>query len=476
MICHLILFLSIFAMIGCSTISGTHQIVSVDSDPRGVPIFLEQSGNDKKFLGYTPFFSEMPRNNNLTLWTPDSSASMTQIMHVNCDYRWITSYLGNAPFYGIKPFVYLAAIGIDYLSKASYECPDRFSLQLDLPTPANLKAKNECYSAFIIGPYWAGEKTMNKLLDEWFLRLKDRDYCISIFKLDESPEILEYLNISHKKELNLKELSHHIKNYIGLKTGSHLLGYIETSKDEETGHVNVSTRLFDLHKEEYLPNSGTNFTLTDPDLALDSPSEILSDLTFQLIPNSVRYGADQSEVPVTGKNGFKIDQSELEFNLPRLISFLDLTTVSLPYGFEPWDVNLSTEGSMSFFYWSYRLKLRKGDNPKESHEYSLLASTAIWSLKLTLHTPLGAVSGFVGAGILVSSLKEQGAERSTRLSRALRPGFDYIAFITNQIYFYFEIYQLRAALPEGEKIRPSDSVQHIGLGFGYYFGKSTFQW
>ena len=107
-----------------------------------------------------------------------------------------------------------------------------------------------------------------------------------------------------------------------------------------------------MHKEEYLPDSGTNFTLTDPDLALDSPRELLTDLTFQLIPNSVRYGADQSEVPVAGKNGFKkIDQSELEFNLPRLISFLDLTTVGLPYGFEPWDVNLSTEGSMSFFYW-----------------------------------------------------------------------------------------------------------------------------
>lgn len=476
MIWYLILLISLFTQIGCSTISGTHQVVSIDSEPRGRPIFLEQSRNDKKFLGYTPFFTDIPRNHELTLWSPDSSVSMTQVMHVECEYRWIHSFVGNAPFYAIKPIGYLAAIGIDYLSKASYECPDRFLLELDFTPPSELTSSNVCYSAFIIGPYWAGEKTMNKLVDEWFLRLKEKEYCITVFKLSEAPDILEYLNISHKKGLNLKGLSHHIKNYIGKHSGSHLLGYIDTQKDEKINQIKVSAKLFDLHKEEYLPDSDVEFTLEDPELNLDRPSELLSDLAFQLIPNSFRYGADQSEVPVTGKNGYRIDQSDLELNLPRLISFLDLTTVGLPYGFEPWDLNLSTEGSMSVFFWSYRMKLKKGLAPTISHEYSLLASTAIWSLKLTLHTPLGALSSFVGVGILASSLKEQNASRSNSASPALRSGFEYLAFITSQIYFYFEVYRLRAILPEGEKIRPADSIQHIGLGLGYYFGKSTFQW
>ena len=294
--------------VGCATLSGMHEVISVDSNPRGAQVRI--ATHDHSVVGRTPFFVKVRRRRRHEfefLWPAQTPGSVsTFALNVACEFRYASVFAGNGPlllFYlpGEPATVlwYGLGVGLDVLTGAAYTCPLSVFANLN-PQPVVLEsqpkpesAPETCKKYLIVPPANEDEKTSNFIEAEWRKNSKDiLKKCDSFADTSEVRSFLTRIGIDFRSNMFSPEgIEKRHLNSLGLKTGGTHLVFLRATVLPE--RMTVQSSVFDLHNLKLTLQSDVSFAISS-----QAPSnrnvalKVLSN-GMSLLPNSIGYGYSQ---------------------------------------------------------------------------------------------------------------------------------------------------------------------------------------
>lgn len=467
---------------GCASLTGTTEIVSVDSEPRGVEV---QRLDDLEKLGRTPLFTREKRaRRHGYVFLGSEGRKHARI--VQCSLRWPTTLVANGIVAGVlgasNPAsglaIGLGAIGIDFMQGAAWTCDDPFVAklpQLKAPPPP-------CRRFLVVPPAHYDEKLSDALVLAWIKRSKaSLGGCHTYVEQATGKELFAYLNIDHETPVrNLKTLGDRNVKALGYRAQASDLVILETT-DRRGNAVVARPVIYDMHTRKVAAREAslgvTPQTGAGPGKT-GHPEWLIRAVNF--MPNAVSLGFSTQTIHdnrTEKGSDLKILEEHDERSLPTYVSGWSVHSVDHPEGFAPWDVHVAITPELSTGYIQKRFKMARTDavgfptDEPFDHRFAFFYVAALANAGVTGHTPLGAFGASIGAGMAYFDVHDD-IDRLRRAAPIFSVGVQYTAFVTRDVFLLVDAstYGLlgsRKPLFEHELLR-IDGFQSIRVGLGYF--------
>ncbi len=447
--------LALAACLGaCASLAGRQQVVAIDSPVRGVAVLDEQG----RALGTTPVFVQVPRQRHLVL----RSASAASVQSIQCDYRPLSSMLPNAILasmitqVGMLPVAALFAVGngTDLWTGAAFDCPDVVLLPGDnTPTAPGEAAK--CRTILVAPAQHDDPQVARDLTDRWWQQHVREFPCDRRVDADLAESLLRRQGLGHDRQLDPSKQPRQLLNRLGLRSGASHVAILPTKIQDDAVLVTPTVwDLFTLQKEAGEPLA--------VDLQLRRKPMWQRALAWagqhiDILPDSVGYAPTGKAFAMVGTGGQQVTSVELApSTLPAVLGNWSLLSVEHPGAFRPWDLSWSLGPRVLFGYGAAVVHLRDSTTVSQ-REATLLNLGGLFGVTGTAHTPLGALSLYVGLGWAPTWHWDQGRYVGFRGPTVASGGLAWTAFVTENAF-------VRAEMSSFE----TDQATALGPGYGLW--------
>lgn len=418
---------------GCASLAGNHQLVSVDSDPRGAAATL--SGESKP-SGITPFYLRMQR-------VPSERITFTldgrkQEVTVNCDFRWGVEALGNGVLAVLAPEAALAGVLVDLATGAAFKCPDAITAVYSGRGPSEGSPKSRYCRRFVIAPPSHIDSALSEqLVALWRLRSERAlKGCDDFVPPSIAQNVFDQLAISNSDALTLENLDLERLHYLGAETGAtHLIVLDYAIVGDE---IRFLPKVFDLHRGASVEMPGLAVTAPGGRAYDVRGGAWLASWTFSALPDSITYGYSQTTFGTEGRSPWQdIRQDDPKPTIADALAKVSLTTVDHPQAHSVWDYGFSAYSSIELFSRTSRVYLLRSDGREQNERVTAQYGAPMYHVAATGHTSIGAFQTAVGAGSYIGRM-QTGSNSSRYIGGSLVSGeISYTAFLTNTLFVYF---------------------------------------
>ena len=450
------LLLFVVLLEACGTLGGLHEVVSVDSEPRGLEVF-----EGTKSIGLTPFFYNMrrARQHRLLVRRPEAQALMPY--PVACSFRWQVEVFGSGFLATLNILAVPAAVTVDLLTGAAFDCRSEFFIALAEEDEPQLASG--CHRFLIVPPRHPDERVSDDLVNIWVKGVTARlKRCDTILPYRDSKRRLSYFGIDHAHVPSFFDVDRDITNQIGFRTGATDVVYLDYSA--AAAEVTVTPTVYDLHRRAVVPAEQWIAKGSEP-LSL-RPEGLLAKVfeAVRFLPNSVSYGVTDSLLGAKLKRGQQREVVERD-TIPRYLAGFSLSSVDHPAAFHDWDVGFQIYPSVEFDY--IDRKIRIVDEP--SYVFQFMRTTSPLNASVTFHTPIGALSYSYGIGPVIQVGKDSSGTWARSLDVAAVSEFSYIAFMSENLFLELSNTHLQVSRKiANEFVEIASRSQESYLGIGYY--------
>ena len=426
LIIHYVMLLMILQ--GCATIGGNHQVVAVDSNPRGLDVYI--SGATQP-IGSTPFFYSMQRvpHDDFSFRSADSGHEKT--VRLECSFRWVTELAGNSVFAFASPIAAVSAVAADLVTGAAFDCDDGPFADLGQSSQGP-KWVNYCRRFVVLPPQHFDSKTSEAIAKLWqdanFENLRG---CDQFIELENSRGLFQYLSIDHSVKNRADRITKSQLNLIGMRTSATHL--VQLDYREATGTFSFSPVTYDIFtlspdKDQSFPSQ----KIHAPESFKFSSAQSIFFHSLALFPNSITVGSTQGQLGVHGTGLNHASVQEGKGILRRYVDQVSLTSTLHPMGFADWDYSVSAFPSLELFIGDYRIEnngVRRGNLQFES-------IVPLYGISLSFFTLLGTFSLEASLGpVLWHQSYEAGSTQGYQASIASQFAAEYTGFFTENLFF-----------------------------------------
>ena len=456
--------LLLFFACGCASIFSRNENIAVDSHPRNVTILDKKTKSSRQ----TPFVKEYRRQNTLTLFSEHDGEQRKHLYA--CSFRWVDSGVGNAVlslFAGLPfgPLLFAASLGLDLMSGAAYECPERITLDLG---PPKSSGPDICRSYLILPP----QNASSRLSDE--VAYRGRQYlstrlkaCDAILARKDVGEVFRRFQINYETED--RDFPQLYYNYWAVELGANTI--VDFKIQDRGSTISVTPSYLDIYSHET--------KLDPPFLIKKGEMRVFSDTNFKakdivarFIPNFVAFGPDGVSATFEGRNGYTI-KSEKRRGVP---VFVELSSRSDLSSFENWKFSSSWGVNYPIFYERFHLDLEKKDNPADVYEtnWTFFRVMAEVYGRGSMHTPVGSFS--LALGIAPAYVYTRSSEHVIQNGLYVTPvaHIAYEAFIGRAFYFFLELQSYFNTESVADDYAKHNGLVRSLLGIGYLIPSGLF--
>lgn len=440
---------ALLALPACASLAGTHQVLSIDSPDRGLAVANEAG----TVLGKTPLFVRVERESSHVLHYA-RAAGHRETFALQCHYRWLGSLLPNGVTASLSvanppaALVVLAlANGIDLWTGAAWHCPPAVLLPGALtPVDVATDASPSCHSFVIAPPQHEDDRISRQLSDLWWQH-HGLATCHRLVSPDESDKILRRQGVTHATGLDITQRPREKLNELGLRTGASHLTVLQVRAVDD--HIEATPTVYDLHTLAGTPGPPLTLDLAQSKLTLWQRVVQWTGRHVQLLPDSLGFAPSQKrfEFKPNAGNLFLDDQPTPAW-LPALVSNWTLLSVDHPGSYQPWDATARLGPRVLFGYESRALRYGPDKAMGHKAEVTLLDLGALYGPTGTLHTPLGALSAFLGIGLAGAWHWHDGQFVAGRVPVMTSAGVAWTAFVTENLFVRGDISSYAATSPQ----------------------------
>ena len=442
----------LLGLVGCGTLAGRHQHLSIDSSPRGVAV-VDEEGEP---IGRTPVFHRIARDSTIRLGVP-TQAGAIQPLVTGCSYRWLISPLENAPLllFAQAPWLWPVGLSVDWFSGAAYACPER--VLLPEPMVASAKVRRVCHRYLIMGPQVLGERGFAVLNEHWLADMKTRESCAETVIAGRRRGRLVRTELDDVDDDQRQRLYR-----LGYESGATHLARLRYGWHGD--EVKISARVIDLHRQSPQDAPPVVFRPTIADAAALRPGFFERHLrgNLSLIPDTVGFG-------VGGRRGRLVTGPPAKIKTTKVQSSLivRLATISHPDAYRPWDLdfNFGPAFAIEFFEKLLPKISVEDDGPGLNFNRFALYGDASG----TLHTPMGSLRLAIGLGGAYYRISEPAVLKGDHLVSEATLKLAYTAFFTDSLYgqLFAEV-----GAPQMKDMGYETQINELfdaGIVVGYYF-------
>lgn len=445
--------------LSCSSLTSRHQIVSIDSVPRGAEIYQLNSESDE-YLGKTPFFYKVSRARKLKFKAKYNNKSY--FYDRLCSFRWLTTSVGNIPFF-INPYAGIAAVSYDVASENAWACADYIVMNMK-KKPKNLRSQKNCHKFFVVPPYLENKLDSFDLLDKWLKKAKSSNRgCSKFVPRNELMELHEIFNIGLHSRFEFQKLEKHKLRKIGLETGADIFVVLNIKKDSlKKGKIAIESVYYDMHTKQI--KRGLSKTIyVAANRRFTGPSSKLFNYSIDFLPNSISYEARTMSFP---KDRYKGSRTENR-TLPSQLTAWNILSVSSPEAYNDWDISYGIYPSLELFLfdWSYN-NLNGNNEPFRWRLYHLMGT---YEGRVTLFNALGQSSVGLGLGAMVTYSEPSLGEEEMYINRVTQIYARHSAHFTRNLFAYMDISSYLPTKIFVAKEFNSGAFTDLSIGLGYYF-------
>lgn len=449
---------------GCATMAGRSQIISVDSQPRGLLVSVDGEPQQQ-----TPFFFAQTRDSQHVYQLQLPKGGSKKVV-AQCKFRWIGAGLGNAPWLALTPFTqglifYSSSLAVDWLTGALYHCPVDVRLVSENTPPQG----RFCRNFLVMPPPEDDERIAERLMTSWRNEIRPKLKKCDRFVKSElaTAAFLEYNVTPWSQNLRLERNRDRLRQLGHLTDATHAV-YLSTFREKNSVYLDAIA--VDLHTDQ--ENTFPVVALTKDLAATYSRSWWLRQFSHsvRIMPNAVGWDFGQhSQLQVTdalSEYPIRTVNASATGSMTAFISGLDISNVQDPRHYSPWDFDAEISPSLSGKWLNLRIA-------QEEHSQGTADHIAIYGVFLPftaragIHTPIGAFYGGIGAGPGWRRYDSHITGTEMGGTFAFRLGFDYTAFVTQRVYLRISSIFTKLDVPlfrSGNE--QADSWMDIGLGVG----------
>lgn len=454
---------------GCATLGGNHQLVAVDSDPRGASARLS---GEKKPSGVTPFYMRLQRVPSETLiFDLDGKA---QKVEVDCGFRWSVELIGNGVLAVLAPEAAIAGVLVDLATGSAFECPDAIMATFPGNAPSEGNPRNRYCRRFVVAPPPHIDSAMSERLVAVWREKAERALkgCDDFIPGAVAQNVFDFLGIGHRNLLTLDRLDAERLHYLGSETGATHLVVLDY--DIVGDDIHFKPAVYDLYRGASVEMPGFALATAGGKRYDIAGGAWIAYWTFSVIPNSITYGFSESTFGVDGRGPWHvIKQEDPKRKLVDTVSKANLTTVEHPRAHGMWDYGIAAYPSLDLFSRSAIVTVQNDKTTEQRRrEVSTQYAAPMYHLGVTGHTALGAVQAGVGAGSYFGRSKLGSASARYVTGSMAVAEATYTAFVTNMLFISGGIAQYRTFGSIGEhqeEIQPKRQFSEIYARAGYYF-------
>jgi hypothetical protein len=451
-------FSCLLATTSCATLSGRKEILSIDSEPRGVIVEVPEAGDG--FKATTPFFVELTRakHHEFRLRTDDTTATED----ISCRFRWFPTVLGNAGLAVatlaptlVAPFLtYGVGLTVDFSTGAAWRCRPRIVLTSPSTLGNSMKPAERCDRLLLIPVGAEDPATAWDYETAWQnYRRKNPNGCERLVAHNEADEELGRYGFLQQESLqkSRKRLQKHALA-LGLATGATHFLLVSTADDETSGRL-VAEK-FDAHTMEKTEAPEWDREQWEKRSRAPNPLwRVTKSLLLKLVPNS--FGAANGAVQFNNAEEKQVWTENFKRSLL-------LANIQHPAQYNQWDIT---------FDWISGLSLQwLNVSSKATGRTSAIQADASLGAETTLHTLLGAFlfSLDIGALELFSRQRADSDWAGDGVS-FYRLGQAFRAFPTEDLFVQIKAEETVLLQPlQTTEHRNIHSVFSAELGIGYY--------
>ena len=375
---------------GCGTLSGLHEIVNVKTPADPVLVKLDSEPNF-----FAPDFIRMRRGRTHEIELVDPKSKLTLAKgEITCEPRWVTSGLCNGLLALASPPLGLAALAIDVLDGAAFDC--RSVLPLPKITERVPKPRPRLCPTYLIAPPGHADFAVSERLAAVWIQAKSRElgFCGHFVSPEVSTRVFNYLNITNLNAATFTKLNRSQANILGYESKA---DHLVILRDEvRQGVPQLEAEVIDLHSLERRPDPAVKL---EPQLAktiLQKDRNFWLLYSFSLVPNTIMYGTSRSQRFMSDTaTGDPVTATHEHGMLPRVITSLALGTLDHPMGFDEWDASLRFYPTLDVNFWSVEAKTPSHPDPVR---YQTIFINFPYNAELSVYTPIGTIGVAVSAG------------------------------------------------------------------------------
>jgi len=484
-------FLLLLAVIsGCGTLASRSQILSIDSNPRGV----EFSGAGEIGKGRTPQFVKVTRSSELRFWHNRTSETLAR-----CNVRWAGSLAGNALggyalgiFGGVAPFVQGSAafsgVLADHFLGGLYTCPDHIELSTSVSAIVDSSSSSKDHPVycrrFLVVPVghsnsWAAARIREFWHEHARQRLQGCDQLIHTSDAQKLWDVLDYDNLNPP---NLRHGGDFDKLHrIGFETGATHAVVLRYS--ERPDGVRILPQVYDLHRRVPSSRISADSEVVGPlEAAIEMPDTKVAAADQRWVaswfanhaPNSVEFSPARY---TTLNNRLQTQGAVIQRSLrrrerfPTYVSSWQLTSAPSPAVYPKWGVEFGLRPSVATSYFYNEYVFSPEEFPGRFSSYSIETGYAAFVAKAvaTAFTPVGSITAFMGAGPVAGVLREDEGNWRGFTATAGAVGFEYNLPVSDRWYVHgrAEGYALRSKITRGD-VFDLNGWTTLSAGFGYF--------
>jgi hypothetical protein len=415
----LVLLLSLLTT-GCVSLAwGTHETLSIDSQPRGISVSTSENSPQQT----TPFFLDTWRAKRHTFTLEANGNVISQT--VNCKFRWWPMLLGSTPLLLINmPYsliAYSVSIGVDFATSAAWGCKPQVLLKMPLANQTKQQGQQTCDQVLIL-------PAATSPIERWELEhalhrfRKAPTKCESYVNHSTADEVVSRLGLQSDSPEEIRNILKSKAPQIGLETKATHFILLSINADSET----LTTEKIDAHTLAIEETISWKEELSSSEHKKRRSMWNRTRGVFStLIPNTV--GIAQSSV------GFITNLHDLKESGQHNSSTLSFNSVQHPDEYAPWDFKFALTTAGMAQYLSIPLK---SESSTETMHVTTFAGLATIGESLTLHTPAGSFTAKAGLGSLTLSSKERGKpKRYNDSGFTFETRYSYRAFLTRHVFF-----------------------------------------
>lgn len=423
-------------LVGCGHFyeSGKQEILSIDSNPRGVMTYSKYNGK-KIEIGRTPFFWRSERSFTKNIYFKSVDAYKKK--KIRCGFRWFEVVIpdtvlgvllgggvGGAGIYIAGPVI----VGYEAFNGRLFKCTPYVKVRL--PEEAGSQEAH-CGRYMIIPPVHEDEMFSDLMAKEWLkANLERKDDCVDFFDFNKSKEFFSFLNINYKRDVRFNKIRQKKLFDFGYHNNVSHLVKLKAQKTK-SGKVLIVPKIYDIHSKKILPKQKKLY-VTSKNLKL-LPKEIeafsLAN-AFYFFPNSATYSmlsSDEFTLFNKQNEGVILNAPNKVYNIVQNIAF---TSVEHPSGYGDWDFyfQIVPSGNFKNTHLQY-----KGDENYPEMNIDLMSFSGSFDFKPGVHTVLGNYFMWLGLGGELTFLKAEG-ENITDISPILSYGVGQTTFMKKKLF------------------------------------------
>lgn len=460
--------------------AGRKQILSVDSDARGLDVVDARTGSK---LGRTPVFLELPRASShwLALKAPDGGV---RELPISCDYRWRGSLLANAPLglfalahpaAGVAAFV---AGGVtDLVVGTAFDCPMQLSAHAPEPVPSapettalsTKEMRPECVRAIVLPVPDLDERIGKIAAKKWKVRFLAAPGC---HELADERQAAQFFLMREDDHVGLGEgepSNRAAVNELGFRArATHAA---ELRIDEPVpGTLRVRPVLHDLHSLAQVEEAPYDVVLAEE---ADAPHNAVSRKAGELVkllPNSLSFAVADKRFSFESKPGWRlISDTATASVLPSLLANWSVAWIEPPGNHGPWSAGIDLAPTFVATYNERRLTVQKdGDEGPRAFDARVVHALLVFDAKMTFHTPAGVVGFAAGMGAGGAWHWKNSEFKAWSFRPYAHARLDYTAFVNERLFLQVALNTFGSPAPHVDAEGWSLSeVRETSLTLGY---------